>query len=165
MPRPLVGASQTHGEFRALAFWITSSVASSRSATTPTEPQGGFRNVGGVDPGTRENRAEDPPQDSGEDAGLTAILSAIADDVMSRCDAVCAAISAGFSADIAHTYKTLPREQAKAVAAAFRRARDAALKDAREAGRAEVQGRQETARILYRRSKIRRVPPSKPKPR
>jgi hypothetical protein len=171
MPRPRAnkaglgptGFSQTHGEFRAQAFWITSPITSSLLEATP--PTVDFQNGGGASPTTRENRAEDPAQDSGEDAGLTAILSAIAEDVMGRCDAACASISAGFSANIAHAYKTMPREQAKAVAAAFRRARAAALKDARGAARAEVQGRQETARILYRRSKIRRVPPSRPKPR
>jgi len=141
---------------------MTSSVTVAPLGTTSEED---FRKAAGANPITREDRAEEPARDSGEDAGLTAILSAIADDVMSRCDAACAAISAGFSADIAQAYRTLPREQAKAVAAALKRARDTALKDAREAARIEVQGRQETARILYRRSKIRRGTPSQPKPR
>jgi hypothetical protein len=140
---------------------MTSCATSSLWATTPAED---FRKAAGVNLIAREDRAEDPAQDSDEDAGLTAILSAISDEVMSRCDAACTTISAGFSASIAHAYRTLPREQAKALAAAFKRARDAALKDAREAARVEVQGRQETARILYRRSKIRRLPPSRPKP-
>jgi len=76
--------------------------------------------------------------------------------VQAWASAACAGVAAEFGARIAAARK-LPRDQVAGAIDAIKQMKRAALKAIRETAKMETRGRQEMARVLWRRRQIRSI--------
>jgi hypothetical protein len=143
---PLFGQMVAQGEFRGLARWVTSPLASDKftRAISPERP--------GIDA-----NGEDPGDVSG---GLGALLASIADEVHAHAAAAREGVMADFAARVLHARKHFSRSLLVATLASIREQRKAALALVNRNAALEIAGRQKAAIAAFGgNSAIRRRKP------